>query len=283
VLSLLVPGLGQLYAGDARRAAGFWVGFRLLGVAAVYLIAAAPGPFGLAAFVAIVGGAFVFVAVDAGRQARPALLAFPAQWWTRWYVVLAAYAASAFLIDPALKRWVDNQVLDAFVLRGESMAPSLLPGDYLFVAPIRGTPQRGDVVVYETNTGPSFHRIVGIPGDTIAMVGGRLTINRAPIAEPYATHDDDYDPVDEDFAWQRQYLVGASPAPYRPSLHTWGPLAIPRDSYFLLGDSRNSSLDSRYVGFTSRASMTARPLMIYFSWDSTTRAVRWSRIGHLPR
>ena len=97
----------------------------------------------------------------------------------------------------------------------------------------------------------------------------------------------DDDPIVADFDWQRQYLAGDLDAArwYRPSRNNWGPLVVPDGNYFMLGDNRDNSSDSRYWGFVPDSLLRGRPMLVYYSYvpDSThhfswlTR-IRWHRI-----
>jgi len=130
-------------------------------------------------------------------------------------------------------------------------------------------------------------------GDTLAMENGALIRNGQREVEPYVTHSDPGgDPAGEDFGWQRGFLVrrvGASPS-YHPSRNNWGPIVVPPRQYFMLGDNRDNSLDSRYWGFVADTLVRGRPLVVYYSYapDSTyafdwlTR-VRWQRFGERVR
>ena len=114
------------------------------------------------------------------------------------------------------------------------------------------------------------------------MRDARVLINGRPLRESYlAEVSDSLDPAPEEFLWQRRYLVGASrrdSAHYVPSRDNWGPLLVPRDSIFVLGDRRDASLDSRYFGFVSGHRVLARVRRVYFSRDEDG-SIPWSRIG----
>ena len=126
-------------------------------------------------------------------------------------------------------------------------------------------------------------------GDTLAMRDGILIRNGVALAEPYVSHSDpEADPVWEEFRWQSNFLVktaGAAVA-YHPSRNNWGPLVVPEAHYFVLGDNRDNSLDSRYWGFVPDSLLRGRPEVVYFSFapDSTgdfawLNHVRWTRLG----
>jgi signal peptidase I len=199
-------------------------------------------------------------------------------------IVLGGVVYGSFLV-------VDSG--DGFFSRNvsSSMTPTILDGDYLASRRIHvqrnGEPDvhRGDLVVHAWPPDPTkqfIKRLVGMPGDTLAMVEGKLILNGHAVAEPYAHHDEPtIDPVVDDFSWQRPFLlatIAADPSKYVPSRNNWGPIVVPRGQYFVLGDNRDHSLDSRYWGFVTGGELQGRIRRVYFSRDSTGR-IRWSRIG----
>ena len=187
------------------------------------------------------------------------------------------------------------------------MEGTLLVGDFLLVnkmvygaeVPFTGTrlpavhaPRRGEVIVFRWPTDPSkdfVKRVVGLSGDTLGMVDGVLKRNGRFVHEGYTSHTEPgSDPAGEEFRWQRRFLVrGATGgASYHPSRNNWGPLVVPRENLFVLGDNRDNSLDSRYWGFVADSMVKGRPLLVYFSYapDSASLVpfltnVRWRRLG----
>ena len=121
---------------------------------------------------------------------------------------------------------------------------------------------RGDVVVHQIPTDTAnryIKRIVGMPGDTIAMRGGVVSVNAIALAEPYAQHTvNSVDHVLPDVTWQLPYLVREIDRAHRPTQNAWGPLVIPAGAYLLLGDNRDNSLDSRYYGLVAAKFIRAR-------------------------
>jgi len=199
-------------------------------------------------------------------------------------------------------------VLQPFLIPSESMERTLLVGDFLlfnkqvyapasklsrWLLPYREV-TRGDIIVFHhpDRAHPYLvKRVVGLPGDRLRIEDGRVVINGAPLDEPYAAFEpaapnsfrDDFpariytDPqVDPDWWKQMQSLISD------------GELTIPEGDYFVLGDNRNHSIDSRFWGFVPRQTIVARPLVIYFSLTrpSTTDVQRNDlqagddRLGH---
>jgi signal peptidase I len=199
-------------------------------------------------------------------------------------------------------------LVEAFKIPSGSMERTLLVGDFLLVnkvvygaevpfthkrLPKIRTPQVGDVIVFDFPrdlTKNFVKRLVGMPGDTVEMRDGVLFRNGTRVTEKYVERADlDYDSAEEDFAWQREYLVRPSDvprSPYHPSRNNWGPLVVPSKSYFVLGDNRDNSLDSRYWGFVADSLVKGQPFVIYYSYapDTVNRFawlthIRWNRLG----
>ena len=289
LLTLLLSGLGQLYAGRPRRAVCVW----LLAIAVSAVIAAAwtghPTEHRIVVAMLLTLGVRIGLMIDAAGVARRAPVPFELTKYNRWYLYLTALVLQAFLFQAEFKHALKDPGFEAFRLPTGSMAPSWLAGDYILTAPIKDLPMRGDVVVYRLPGVIYLKRVVAIPGDTVAMSNGQLSVDGVSVSEPYARRGDPYGPdtypVDSTaFEWQNRYLVSSiNSASYKPTLKNWGPLVVPDSEFFVLGDNRDESMDSRITGFVPAAAMSARPLFIYLSWDASGRSMRWSRIGLDPK
>lgn len=201
-------------------------------------------------------------------------------------------------------------LIGAFHITSGSMESTLLIGDVLFVnkalygaeipvvkshLPAFRRPRRLDVVVFDSAEEPGLtvvKRIVGMPRDTVEMRDNVMLVNGKPLDEPYAVvTGEPGDPSDAKMrAWQLRYFVGDDGERYEPSLKNWGPLAIPADSFLMLGDNRDFSYDSRYWGFLGRDRLGGRALIVYYSYDKNGRlplpfltAVRWKRLFTILR
>lgn len=210
--------------------------------------------------------------------------------------------------------------VEAYRIPSGSMIPTLLVGDWLFVnklvygphvpftninLPGYRDPQRGDVIVFKSpdqidqpwDPNPTLvKRMVGMPGDTLFMRKGILFRNGQRAKENFTSLDADqsFDSIDPLFDWQKapglkQSRFGA--APEQPSHDNWGPIVVPRGHYFMMGDSRYNSKDSRYWSFVPRENVRGKPMFVYYAYnaDDSDRPVpfitdiRWGRIGHWIR
>jgi signal peptidase I len=177
------------------------------------------------------------------------------------------------------------------------MEPTISVGDFIYAAKWASAMQsvgRGTIVVHESVEEPGLKvikRIVGLPGDTLRMEAGTLYRNGRRLEEPYVIHNDPLRSEDsiqrsKMRSWQAQYLTEARSGDYLPDLQHWGPIVVPADSFFGLGDNREASYDGRYYGFVPMSRIHGRPWIIYFSYDPESprpvpARIRWARLGRL--
>jgi signal peptidase I len=236
-----------------------------------------------------------------------AAAAAPPKSFSRW---LWEWAKSIFV---ALIIWFVLRALliEAFRIPSSSMEHTLLVGDFLFVnkalygaevpvvharLPAIREPQRLDIVVFDSKTQEGVKvvkRLIGMPGDTLEMKHAVLYRNGEAQPEPYIQHIDSLsDPIEPEMkAWQVGYLLpSVDRDDYHPSRDNWGPLVVPAGQYFVMGDNRDNSYDSRYWGFVDRRVIRGRPLFVYYSFDHSSwralpflTAIRWGRIGTAPK
>jgi len=210
--------------------------------------------------------------------------------------------------------FVTTYVVHPMTVPTPSMEPTILVGDRLlidkftfrnsFVSPLPFTPahdiERGDIVVFKFPDEPEVlyvKRAIGLPGETLEIRNKRVFIDGEPLDEPYKVHKDSTihrekgNPHFLSFDLQRD---------------NFGPVALPEDSYFMMGDNRDDSADSRYFGFLPRQYIVGRPLIVFWSYADKSDAylktslpemvqlyaerviffftrTRWSRMGHLVR
>lgn len=225
----------------------------------------------------------------------------------------------AIVITLAIFLVIRTFLVEAYRIPSGSMIPTLLIGDWLFVnklaygphvpgtdynLPGYNEPKRGDVIVFrsppqldmpEDMTPTLVKRLVAVGGDTVYMRGGMFYVNG--VAQPPVPNNN---PIMNGgfsmglFNWQHSYELAGSrfgEPPAIPTLDDWGPLVVPENHLFFLGDNRYDSKDSRYWGFVPRDNVRGRPIFVYYSYnaDDSDRAlpfltdIRWKRIGTVIR
>ena len=179
-------------------------------------------------------------------------------------------------------------IVQAFKIPSSSMEPTLQVGDHLLVNkfiygikfPFVGTkyfqfkkPQRGDIIVfiYPKDRSKDFiKRVIGTEGEKVQITRNKIYINNQLIEDPWGRYDE-----------------RAPSSKYLQPMEIFGPVTVPVNSVFVLGDNRDNSQDSRFWGFVNVNEVKGKALIIYFSWDryaeNLLEKVRWARFGRLIR
>ena len=173
-------------------------------------------------------------------------------------------------------------VVQAFKIPSGSMEDTLAIGDHILVSKfIYGTkipfsdkrilkirdPRRGDVIVFEYPEDPSkdfIKRVIGTPGDEVEVKEKKVYINGRPYENPHEVH-------------KEKELI---PREQNPR-DNFGPVKVPESSYFVMGDNRDRSYDSRFWGFVKNPKIKGLAFIKYWSWDSAKFRIRWGNIGRL--
>lgn len=258
VLSLLMPGLGHLYAGSPLKALRSWVIiFGLLVLGKCTLLG---WIWGLVLLLALAIGAQIYIAVDAWRLAKnTGTIAL--SWYQRFLVYVFVYVALALLTFYVLFPNINLFTrYNAYRISSGSMESTMIVGDQIIVDMWHfrfSKPQRGDVIVYgfpEDPTRDMVHRCVAIAGDTIEIRDKQLIVNGEPIQEDYVSFKDPntYEKL----------------APRRFGLRDqMEPGIVPENCCFSLGDNRDNSLDSRFWGPLPYDLLRGKAKYIYWSRD----------------
>lgn len=212
-------------------------------------------------------------------------------------------AASSLLRTIIVALFVLTFLAQPMVIPSESMEHTLLVGDFLLMnrsalapsgiwtrilpyAPV----ERGEIVTFHSPLSPRDYlvkRVIGLPGDRLRILNGSVSVNGTRLDEPYAA----FEPIADNPYLDRFPTQNYTDPNVRPNW--WkelqqrtqnGELVIPAGKYFMMGDNRNHSLDSRFWGFVDRSQIVARPLVIYFSLTRPSRfdvqQAASDRLGH---
>lgn len=188
----------------------------------------------------------------------------------------------AIAIALLLALFIRGFVVQAFKIPSGSMIPTLLIGDHILVSkfiygirnPFTGSvlipvkdPERLDVVVFKYPLNPDqdfIKRVVGLPGDTVEIIDKKVHVNGAPI--------------NGDPGVNSNSLVLSRDISARDN---FGPITVPEQSLFVMGDNRDNSHDSRFWHFVDYKNLKGKAFILYWSWDKEAFGVRWGRLGDI--
>lgn len=193
----------------------------------------------------------------------------------------------AIVVAFAIALVIRTFVIQAFKIPSGSMIPTLQIGDHilvnkfllgtpvdvpftnihLFNMPGLRKPQRGDIIVFKYPEDPTrdfIKRVIGTEGDVIESKNKTVFVNGRKLVEPYTQHVDSF--------------IKPGGMDRRDN---FGPVTVPKESVFVMGDNRDQSYDSRFWGFVDLPRIKGKAIIIYWSWDSDSTWVRFNRIGRL--
>lgn len=284
ILSALIPGLGHAFSAHYVRSVAWLLAFIAATTASLLIFLYVPSVIGMLLPIVLVVVLRIAVVVDASRLEfnRPGIRA------SRRAIGVVAFGVVYLVAMGAFAMARTRMFGESFRLPSGSMQPTLISGDYVMTVPQSGeTVSRNQIVVFRwSNDEPErfISRVVGLPGDTLAMRAGKLLRNGKEVAEPFAVNETlAPGTADNMFGWQKSFLADTANAErYLPTRNDWGPLVVVRNSVFVLGDNRDNSLDSRYRGLVPTSLITLTPQRVYYSRDPDT-GFRWSRFGKIVR
>ena len=195
---------------------------------------------------------------------------------------LAREYIEAIVIAVLLAMVIRQFAVQAFTIPSGSMMDTLLIGDYILVnkflfgaeipltdvhLPGLRAPARGDIIVFKypnDETRDFIKRIIAVGGDTVQVKDNQVWLNGKLQDEPYVRPGS----FRETSPTHCGYMYGCEP------------MRVPEGSYFVMGDNRDNSQDSRYWGFVKREKIRGKAFLIYWSWNGETHWLRWRRLGH---
>jgi signal peptidase I len=257
LLSLVTPGLGQIYNGQLKKGLLYLIGFFLAYIIFSFLLLKF---YGMICYLIIMLGFFLFILLDALLGAIK-LKAIALKSYNKWYIYLIIFLLSSVVIQPLLGWTIKNSIARAYKIPSSTMKPALLAGDHL-IANMRiyksGKPKRGDVIIFEYPKDPSkdfIKRVIGLEGEKVEIINNKVYINEKLIDDPWGHYE------------------SSGQAKYLKELENFGPVVVPKDSLFVLGDNRNNSQDSRFWGFVDIRKVKGKALYLYWAKDKSRIAM----------
>lgn len=268
ILTFFMIGLGQIACGKIKRGVVLYILSQILFIAAVFIAIRPFPPFNIIAAGLIFLSVFLFVIIDSILIAKNPDNTLKLKPLIGYSLLIFITIVDSSLVEPVIKKTIKDNYVQTFKIPSGSMIPSLLIGDHILVnkqAYKNNGPKRGDIIAFDLPEDASrtfLRRVVGVDGDVIEIKNRQLYVNGKKYNENYIIYTDT-----------------RSPSENREPIDYYGPVTVPKGSFFVLGDNRNNSYDSRYWGFLASEKIKGKTATIYWSWDKENNKVRWARIG----
>lgn len=267
-LSFLMLGLGQISCGKIKRGILIYIASFFLASMGVIICTQPFPPLNIVIPAIIFWGLYVFVIFDAIRIARDPENTLKMKPIIGYLILVAIWQVDSRIVSPVIASTVKRDFIQAYKIPSGAMTPTLLIGDQILVDKHiykKQGPARRDIVIFPYPVKPEqdfIKRIVALGGDTIEVKEKQIYLNGELLNEPYAVHaDPNIFPAEKN---QRDF---------------YGPVTVPKDSVFVMGDNRDNAYDSRFWGFVKKDTIKAKIINLYWSWDKEEGEVRWGRIG----
>lgn len=268
LLSLLEPGLGQIYNGQIRKGLLF-LALPLLAIPADILFVTSDSlVFLLVVFALVQLTYYIIVTADAIVTAnRPRVEKYKLKKYNHPLVYLSIFVAVS-IVDLTISSYMQSNYVQFMGIDNPGNEPTLLVGDHILVdrRSSARNPKRGELIVLEypqDSDDELVKRMVAMGGDLVEIQDKTLLINNHPVEEHYVSYGESIIVDDE-----KQALFDNFEA-----------MTIPENSYFVLGDNRSNSYDSRSFGILGKEAIKGTVKAIYWSWDNVDTVVRRERIG----
>lgn len=296
LLSLLLPGLGQLYNGAINKAAWFYLLFAafstvVLSLTALYL----PLQWvidGLVLVIITIAAIWLLSIIEAARDARHKA-DYQVMRWQGFGSYSVVFVIGSLLLMPAITQHIRTHYIESFRVPSNSMEPNVIAGDMLFADKryncpgCQGKVERGDVVIFfypQDRTQYYIKRVIGLPGDRIRIDGYNVMVNQQTLAVSRQQKQD-----------QRQdiWVVAeraTSPTSSKEWITVWRQnnknlpnvdLTVPAGEIFVLGDNRANSNDSRFFGTIPLSDVIAEARQIWLSYNRQLGGLQWQRTGKI--
>lgn len=271
ILTFFTIGLGHLYSGYAKKGIFlFFVGQLTLIAVVLPLLYYYPNAFVLLISLLLFLGFWGYCIIDAVMHTKKKRYGYTLKKYNKWYIYLGCWAFSTLIISPVVGSTIKVLFIQAYKIPASSLEPTILIGDNILAKKwieVRNGINKGDMVIFpfpEDTSIDYVKRVIAMSGDSIEIRNKIVFVNGKAIEEPYVIHKD-----------PDIFPKGTIPR------DNFGPVLIPEDGLFVMGDNRDYSNDSRFWGYVDKNSVEGKAYSIYWSWDKDNFCVRWDRIGKI--
>lgn len=266
LLSLIEPGLGQIYNGQALKGIFFLITPIVLCPLMILSVNMDNILFLLILFLISIVFYYIIVISDAIYSG----LKFKTDYTLKKYNKIIVYIGViifVFIINTIITGFIKNNYIQAYKIPAGSNKPTLQIGDHILVnrCVSARNPNSGDLIIFEFPEDPSkdfVKRVIAVGGDILEIKDKVLLINNNVKKENYVIYCD-------------SIIFAANHSPR----DNFGPITVPEDAFFVMGDNRDNSYDSRFWGFVNKSKIKGTVKNIYWSWDKKNFNARWDRIG----
>lgn len=268
LLLSVCPGLGQHYAGHMKRGILFYVALIIASwLAAIAFMSIRSKLSIIFLCVPFIGAGLI--ALDAWNCARKQPRNYRLQWFNRPWIYGAVFLTLLFTVNPLMDFLVGRQIVRAFFMTSSSMSPTILDRDIVLVNKL-AFPKRGEIALIkfgDSKPGAKLtqliddqfiKRVVATPGDTLEIRNDMVWVNGQKIDESYAHFNG---------TLRFSSAQGSN----------FGPRLVPAGAYFVMGDNRNESIDSRILGFIKEEQIGGTVTKVFWSWNFEEGGIRWDR------
>lgn len=268
LLSFLLIGLGHIYSGNLKKGVLFYLWQAIIFTIFCWFFISCFSLIFLYIFIFIGFVFYIYAIVDAIKSAKKNSTFYPLKKYNKSYIYLLVFVFCNIIVQPSVDLFIITEIIEPVKVESSSMMPTLLLGDYILVKKHIGQnnhPQRSAIVAFTPPNDPLktyVKRIIGVGGDIIEIKDKLLFVNNISQVERYTANNE--------------------PTVFPPNISprdNFGPVTVPENKLFILGDNRDNSLDSRFWGFLSVDKVKGEAIGLYWSWDLVHQKIRWNRIS----
>ncbi|NOZ51623.1 MAG: signal peptidase I [Gammaproteobacteria bacterium] len=287
--SMVMPGLGQLYNGEATKALLLFLTVGALTPLSAWVALYGPGKsmwLVILVFVLLTLSLYFYAIINAFRTAKKSGAAYILQSFNRPYIYLIVFILGYFFIYNDMAGYTRERLMESFWIPSQSMLPNVLPGNVILADKrinclgCKYRVQRGDLAIFispNDRTKLYIKRIIGLPGDKIEIIDTDVRVNDYSIR--LATEDNNQS-TDGLISFFEKGDKGSYKVVWKANTQRKHyVLTVPNGHVYTLGDNRDATRDSRFVGPIPLVDVVGKAKQVWFSFDRQKKTVRWQRIG----